>query len=147
MKQINIMPSRFRLSTAGVTAVSGGIVSIAMAYWGGSMARFLPAGEALYPAAVLGAGLAGLACADGFGRPGARGWAIAALASIVATIAGAVLGSGLLGVVMAGNLGGAGLGLIAIMDAATSLPAVGIWTLSMVALHMTARHMRQGLSP
>jgi len=133
--------SPLRCEIAGLTAASGGIVSIAMVLWGGPMSRYLPTGNGFHLAAIVGAGLAGLICAGGFGRMGSRGWCIAAATACIATLLGAVLGAGLIGLT-AGTIFGAMMGLVAIIDASTSVVAVSIWAMTMAALHLAARKAR-----
>ncbi len=148
MNIAKLTPSLLRLKLAGFTAGAGGIVSVTMVLWGGSLWRFLPSGQGFHAAAIAGAGLAGLICAEGFGHGGRRGWLIAAVSACAATLLGAALGATLLGV-FGGTMAGAPLGVLAITDAATSPIAFGIWTSTMAILHETARRIRarRTLSP
>ncbi len=142
MKRAFFKPSPFRLQVAGLTAAAGGIVSLAMVVFGGSMAMFLPVGEGFHLGAAMGAGLAGLTLASCFGRPGRRGWAIAALGAVAATLLGAVVGAGLLGLIYFAPVKTGALGLIAILGAVENPIAVLIWAVCMAALHQAARRLR-----
>lgn len=148
MALIFLKPHHLRLQTAALTAGAGGIVSLAMVAFGGSMTRYLPVGDGFHLAAVLGAGLAGLGLAPCFGRPGRMGWAIAIFGALAATLLGAVLGAGLIGLAH-GNASSSGLGLIAILGAAENPIAVTIWGLTMTALHFGTARMRvtRAISP
>ncbi|MGJ8618519.1 MAG: hypothetical protein ACSHWS_16875 [Sulfitobacter sp.] len=141
MNLAKLTASPLRYEIAGLTAALGGIVSIAMVLWGGPMSRYLPTGSGFHLAAIVGAGLAGLICASGFGRMGRRGWCIAAATACIATLMGAVLGAGLIGL-FAGTIFGAPMGVVAIIDASASVVTVGIWTMTMAALHLAARRAR-----
>jgi hypothetical protein len=141
MKISTFIPSTLTLRLAGLTAGAGGIVSVAMVVFGGSLAMHLPTGDGFYLAAILGAGLAGLGCAASFGRPGWAGWLLAAVGAIVATLAGAIIGSTLIGMVF-GAFSSGGLGIIAILSAAERPEAVVIWALAMTAVHLVARRVR-----
>lgn len=141
MEITKFKPSPLRLTLAGFTAAAGGIVSIAMVAWGGPMARYLPTGEGFHIAAIIGAGLAGLLCAGGFGRGGRKGWLIAALVSCIATLLGASLGATLMSGYF-GSFWGASLGLLAIIDASTSVAALATWGVVMAAVHLAARKVR-----
>lgn len=140
-----LKPSHLRLRLAGLTAAAGGIVSVAMVLFGGSTARFLPTGDGFHVAAVLGAGLAGLALAPTFGRPGWIGWIIAAIGAVGATLIGAMAGSTLIGLAF-GQITFTGFGLVAIVGAAENPVAVLIWGLTMAALHVEAGRVRQRLA-
>ncbi len=142
MTHAKLIPSRLRLKLAGMTALAGGIVSVAMVIVGGPMARFLPSGDGFHLAALVGAGCAGFFCAGGFGRAGRRGWMMASLVAVVATVTGAIVGSTLIGVT-AGTVTGSGMGLLAILDASSSPAAVGIWGATMALLHIMARAARR----
>lgn len=135
------IPSTLTLRLAGLTACAGGIVSVAMVVFGGSMSRYLPTGDGFHLAAIVGAGVAGLACASSFGRPGWRGWAIAAMGAIVATFAGSIIGSTLIGMAF-GQFASGSLGIIAILGAMERPEAVLIWGLTMAAVHLVARRVR-----
>lgn len=139
-------PSNLRMTLAGFTSAAGGIVSVAMTAWGGPMSQHLPIGEGFHLAAIFGAGLAGFICANGIGRGGRRGWLIAALVSCVATILGAMLGATTMSLYF-GSFYGATLGLIAILDASTSIAALITWGITMTVLHLSARKFRARSCP
>lgn len=145
MNLSQLKPSHLRLRLAGLTAAAGGIVSVAMVLFGGSTARFLPTGDGFHVAAVLGAGLAGLALAPTFGRPGWLGWIMATIGAVGATLLGAFAGAAMIGLVFGQALIGS-LGLVAILGAAENPVAVLIWGLTMAALHLEAGRVRQRLA-
>ncbi|MBB3993660.1 hypothetical protein GGR95_001291 [Sulfitobacter undariae] len=134
------------------TAVAGLIVSFAIANGDWSLVRHLP-GWPFHVAAIPGAGLAGLLFCNAFGREGPVGWIIAILAAALMTFVGSVLGAQLLtmsaAVVLGGsimNLGGA-LGMLVVVDSATSPLVICVWLLSMAALHLLRRKLRGGWIP
>jgi hypothetical protein len=131
---------RKRLVFAGLTALAGLIVSIAMIYLGGHHAGQLP-GVAFHITATLGAGAAGWFCMGAFGHAATVGWMIALTGGIGMTILGAVFAGIMIGGYFNG-LGGAiafpALGFIAIIDAAESPHAVLVWLTCMSGLHLLA---------
>ncbi|QUJ75100.1 hypothetical protein KDD17_08615 [Sulfitobacter albidus] len=129
-----------RLHLAAATALTGLIVSFAMAFMGGPMSRHLP-GIGFHLAAIFGAGGVGYVCAGAFGRPRRRGWLMAGFTAVWMTIASAFAGATLLGLTV-GTIETGVYGLFAIIDAATSPAAVAVWALCMTGLHLYARDLR-----
>jgi hypothetical protein len=129
-----------RLAFAGAVGVVGVIVSLAMVRWGGPNAKYLPDGT--FQLGALGGGvMAGWLCVGCFGRANARGWVFALFGSVTMTVLGAVLGATVLNERVYFMRGGM-LGLVAIIDAAESPIALGVWLLCMAALHMWAVKLR-----
>ena len=153
---------RVRMTCGAATGLAGGVVAWAMSGSGGSLARFLPDGPWFHIAALLGAGVAGLALADGFGRKGWLGAGAALAAAPVATGIGAALGAAGLMVVFAAVqfLAGAGgvapgsvtgapaLGVLAVVDGIGTSPVVALtWVSAMCAVHLAMRRLRNAFEP
>lgn len=129
-----------RVCFAIAVAAVGLAVSFAMIFVGGPMARHLP-GLSFHLAALFGAGIAGLLCASAFGHKSWRGWCAAGLGGVGMTLLGALIGAGLIWQTRF-VISGPFLGLLAVVDAAESLPVVLIWSLCIVALHLLAQRLR-----
>lgn len=131
-----------RVGFASAAGSVGLIVAITMTNWGGPFARHLP-DSGFYPAAFIGAAVAGWLFVGCFGRAGAWGWVIMLFGSIAITVLGAALGASLLNEALF-FMHGWFLGVIAIVDAAESPVALGIWGTCMAALHLWAVKLRKG---
>lgn len=148
---MQILPLFHRTRSAALVALAGGAMAQAMVLWGGSLARFLPPWQALLVAAALGAGVAGFALADAFGRSGRWGLIWSYVAWPVATALGAGVGAVFLTVLLATDGGGlvyvvssaAPLGMMAVIDGVTTSPVVAVvWALGGCAAHYGTRSER-----
>ena len=142
---MSYFPMYQRVRCGVLMGLTGGAVAQAMTFWGGDMARHLPPHWVMCGAASVGAGLAGLALADAFGR---RGWGGAMLSVFgwpIATIMGAVLGAAFVlmkeGRPWASDpalaiVEGAPLGVMSVLDGIVSSPVVAtIWHVCGLAMH------------
>ena len=134
--------SRNRAQLALLCGGAGWVVSVTMIYWGGPLSRFIPR-DGPQISAFLGATVAGYMVANGFGRAGLSGRALAALSACTATVLGAIIAGSILGGGQSyGAVDGAARGIVAITDGFSSVVVVATWALSMYGVDWFARRGR-----
>ena len=138
----------FSLRTRGatLTAMAGGAVAIMMHVAGGELARHLPPPPLMQISALLGAALAGVICADGYGRGRWYGHLLGVVTFIVATALGALSGAVIAigvqaafepSVPISAGFQIAPFGLIAVWDGLiNSIPVAITWVISMATVHL-----------
>ncbi len=141
-----------RLQCAALAALTGGALAQTISLWGGQFSRHLPPTTLMSLGGAIGAGLAILLLADGFGHRGLRGVIFAAFSWVVATALGAWFGaSAVLIETSAGAIyaipsaleEGAGLGLFAVVGGILQSPtAFAVWVVGGCAMHYGARAER-----
>jgi hypothetical protein len=113
-----------------------------MIYWGGPLSRFIPR-DGTQISAFLGATVAGYMVANGFGRSGLTGRALAVLSACTATVLGAIIAGSILGGIQYHDaVDGVGRGLVAITDGFSSVGVAATWALSMYGVDWFARRGR-----
>lgn len=132
-----------RLTFAAVTALGG--LAVALAIW-----PFIPlamGAAAFCSAAVVGSGLAGALCADGFGHPKSGGAALALGVAFVMTGLGAEFASNLMLLSLEPSAAypnlGFGLGLLALFLGLGAIWPAVLWVLVIAALHGLAKALRR----
>jgi hypothetical protein len=131
-----------RLLPAIAMGLAGGAVMLAMlgTLEGNVFALILPA--------VGGAFLSGLACADLFRLPGAKGLAVAALGAVAATLLGAAIAGLGLGLLLGPTIAGALVAPYAVAEAIMKQPAVLVtWIVSMSITCVLFRRTAQTAVP
>ncbi|MEO0400820.1 MAG: hypothetical protein AAF214_00435 [Pseudomonadota bacterium] len=142
-----------RVRATVYTALAGGIVAFVMhSPFGGDLARYLRQVPFFQISAMIGAGLAGAALCDGFGRARWQGHGLGAVTAVTTTclgaIAGALIATFLNATLSSQRMEGAAevgsLGLLAIMDGiATSVPVAVTWVVAMACLHWQVGKLRR----
>jgi len=125
MARVFKLHRRPRLAMAGIVGMAGVLVSATMVLRGGEMAEHLPE-QGFHAAAFIGAFLAGLLLADGFGHSGVKGafWSVGWF--VLATLVGAGLG-GSLGMMMVMPFADTGLGAASVAQVVEGLPTLAFF--------------------